>query len=85
MMLECVFANIDMLDFGVETRVYQGATHARTELGIGSNINKHSSRLHRASLISKHYLFFQLMHTIYKYAAIIFTASIPTSTENPYL
>jgi hypothetical protein len=38
MMLECVFAHIDMPDFGVETRLYQGATHARTEFGIGPNI-----------------------------------------------
>jgi hypothetical protein len=45
MILECVFANIDIPDFGVETRLYQGATHARThartEVGIGPNKNIH--------------------------------------------
>ena len=41
MMLECVFANIDMPDFGVETRLYRGATYTPTELGIFPNKNTH--------------------------------------------
>jgi len=66
MMMMMRFANIDMPDFGVETRFYQGTTHAPTEHGIGPNINIHSSCLHRTSMVSKHFLLFQLMHTIIK-------------------
>jgi len=52
---------------------------------------KSSSCLHRASVVSKHFLLFQLMHTIIKiieclkHAAITLTVSIPTSTDKPYL